>query len=306
MSTVCTMIQDRFSRKVGYLRLSITSACAMRCTYCRPAVLPRLPRAQEMTVDEIVALVTHLVSHHGLQKVRLTGGEPTNRADILEIVRRLASIDGLADLAMTTNGLELSRLAKPLAEAGRLRINVSLDSVDRDCFATLTGVDGLTRVLDGLDAASAAGLQPIKLNTVVVRGQNDQELADLVAFAAESSYEIRLIELMPMGPMVSQWQQRFVSRAQMQDRLDSIVERWQPLPPRPGAAARCYRARLFDGREVTVGFIAAMSCPFCETCDRIRITADGTVFPCLMDQPAGNVMSALRPAPDCDALNNSN
>lgn len=298
------MLLDPSGRVVRYLRLSLTRACPMRCTYCRPATLSResVAESEEMTRDEIVALVSHLVARHGLRKVRLTGGEPTARLDLLDIVASLAAIDGLDELAMTTNGLALARQSRALAMAGLARVNVSLDSLDERRFERITGTRGLAHVLAGIDAALAAGLTPLKLNAVVVRGENDEELPDLLRFAAGRGVTMRFIELMPMGPLAADWAHRYVPEREMRQRLDPIVRSWTPLRDDPAGAAQRYRVRLDDGSAVTVGFIAAMSCPFCSACDRIRIGADGAYYPCLMDAPAGNLLGALRPTFDPAAL----
>lgn len=291
------MMQDGHGRRIRYLRLSLTRACGMRCVYCRPAALRQEPAHSALSPSELHDLVQHLVSAHGLRKVRLTGGEPTARADLLEIVSRLAGIPGLQELALTTNGLLLERLAAPLARAGLRRVNVSLDTLDARRFARITGINGLSRVLAGIAAAVQGNLSPVKLNAVVVRGENDDELPDLVRFAADRNLEIRFIELMPMGPLAEQWSRLYVSEAEMRDRLDAEVREWIELP-RDASSARKVRVVLADGRSANVGFITAMSCPFCDQCDRIRIDADGTLYPCLMDRPGGSLLQALRPALD--------
>ena len=276
----------------------------MRCTYCRPAKLEN-PRGEErLSPEEIEGLVRHLVERHGLRKVRLTGGDPTSRGELTEIIRRVAEVPGVKDLAMTTNGLTLPRRASEYAAAGLGRVNISLDTLDRRRFAKLTGVDGLGRVLEGIDAALEAGLWPIKLNTVVVRGQNEQDLPDLVRFAAERGLEARFIELMPMGPLADRWRERYVPEARMRRRLDGAIVSWRALEQGHDAARR-YRVVLDDawgGREATIGFITPMSCNFCSDCDRIRVAADGTLYPCLMDRPAGSLRPALRSGLDPDRL----
>jgi len=288
-------MKDGLGRQVRYLRLSLTPACSMRCVYCRPAAYTGGTDGW-LSPTEIQMLVGHLVQRHGLKKVRLTGGEPTARPDLLDIVRRLHSALELSDLAMTTNGLTLARDAAALVDAGLSRVNVSLDSLNVGRSRSMTGVAGLHRVLAGIEAARKAGLSPVKLNTVVVRGENDAELGDLVHFAALEGLEIRFIELMPMGPLASQWQRRFVPESEMRDRMGDTVLRWEPLPYEGGAARR-YRAHLKNS-VATVGFITAMSCNFCAHCDRIRIAADGSYYPCLMDTLTGNILPALRPAFD--------
>lgn len=295
------MLADRLGRTIGYLRLSLTKACAMRCAYCRPGQLDH-PRGEPMlTPMEIQRLVGHLVAHHGLHKVRLTGGDPTSRPELTDIIQRLARIDALRDLAMTTNGLTLPHRAKEYAEAGLTRVNISLDTLDRTRFAELTGVDQLDRVLAGIDAAQQAGLSPIKLNTVVIRNHNEQDLPALLRFAASHGLEIRFIELMPMGPLAGQWADRYVCESRMRRTLAPHIRSWTALPQGSDAARR-YRVILDDHTPATVGFITPMSCNFCANCNRIRIAADGTLYPCLMDQPAGSLLPAIRPRFDGDAV----
>ena len=290
-------LADRHGRTIGYLRLSLTRGCSMRCVYCRPA-FDRNPRDEvRLTPAEIERVVRHLVARHGLHKVRLTGGDPTARPDLVEVLRRVASIAGVRDLAMTTNGLTLARDARALAEAGLQRVNVSLDTLDSEQFRRLTGVDGLHRVLAGLDAARAAGLGPIKINTVVIRDENDAGLPALLDWSAAQGYPLRLIELMPMGPLADLWRERFVSEAAMRRRLAGVVQRYEPLEQGADAARR-YRVLLRDGRRAELGFITPMSCRFCGACDRLRLGADGTIYPCLMDRPRGTLLPAIRPVFD--------
>jgi cyclic pyranopterin phosphate synthase len=294
-------MQDAFGRTISYLRLSITKACGSRCIYCRPGGLALEQGEDLLTPEEIETLARHLVTNHGLTKLRLTGGEPTTRPDLLEIVQRLAHIQGLADLAMTTNAQTLPRQAKALKEAGLKRVNISLDSLDREKYQRITGIDGLPRALAGIQAAVAAGLTPVKLNTVVIRGENDHELPEMLLFAINRGLEIRFIELMPLGPLASKWDKRFVSESEIRQKLDELVTTWRPSPP-GNSAARRYRAGLPLGRRGAVGFVTAMSCPFCEHCNRIRVACDGTYYPCLMDKPAGNILQALRPKLDASLL----
>jgi len=294
-------LSDGLGRSVGYLRLSLTKACSMRCTYCRPERLANVRGEPTLSPGEIESLVRHLAERHGLHKVRLTGGDPTSRRELTEIIERVAGVDGMRDVAMTTNGLTLARRATEYHDAGLRRVNISLDTLHPRRFAALTGVDGLERVLRGLDAARDAGLWPIRLNSVVVRGQNEQDLPDLVRFAAANDYEARFIELMPMGPLASSWKQRYVPEADMWAILDPIIHSWDPIKQGHDAARR-YRVCLDDGAEAVIGFITPMSCNFCAACNRIRIAADGRLYPCLMDEPAGSILAALRPNFDPDLL----
>ena len=292
-------MKDRHDRPIGYLRFSLTAACQMRCTYCRPDWLRGCDRAGELNATEIEAVVQHLVARHGVHKVRLTGGDPTARPDLMEIIERIASIDGVRDLAMTTNGLTLARHAEDYRRAGVQRVNVSLDSLDAGTFKRMTGVDGLNRVLAGIDAALEAGLQPIRLNTVVLAGENDHDLPELVRFAAARGLEIRFIDLMPMGPLADQWAERYVPESRMRQRIDPIVAHWQPIEQGHDSARR-FHLRLDDGSRATVGFITPMSCNFCAACNRLRLTSDGKIYPCLMDEPRGSFLPAVRPSFDGD------
>ncbi|MGQ9915502.1 MAG: GTP 3',8-cyclase MoaA [Thermogutta sp.] len=286
-------------RTFRYLRLSLTSECSMRCRYCRPPGFR--PGREDSLLDaaELETVVRHLANRHGLTKVRLTGGDPTARRDLTEIIRRLAGIEAIRDLAMTTNGLTLAQRASEYRRAGLHRVNVSLDSLNPEVFAEITGLHALDRVKAGIAAAREAGLLPLRLNTVVLAGRNDGELPELVSFAASVEAEIRFIELMPMGPTAASWAAHYVPAQAMKDRIAPIVARWEPLD-RDRESARNYRLSLKDGRSVTVGFITPMSVPFCDSCDRLRLTADGRLFPCLMDGPRGSFLAAVRPRFDPD------
>ncbi|MEM6391755.1 MAG: GTP 3',8-cyclase MoaA [Planctomycetota bacterium] len=287
-------LADPLGRGVGYLRLSLTEACAMRCVYCRPSFLRNPRNEQRLRPQQLERLVRHLAKHHGLVKVRLTGGDPTSRPELTEIIERIAAVPGIEDLAMTTNGLTLARQAKAYRRAGLMRVNVSLDTLDPQRFRRMTGVDGLQRVLDGIDEAVAVGLTPVKLNTVVVRGENLDDLPGLLGYAADRGVTLRMIELMPMGPLADGWDERYAPERMMRRALAETVTRYTPL--RQGHdAARRYRVGLRDGRSATLGFITPMSCNFCADCNRLRVAADGTLYPCLMDRPAGSIADALGP-----------
>lgn len=285
---------DTHGRTIGYLRLSLTPACQMKCVYCRPAMLQLHNSSDALQPSEIEQIVRHMVGSDGLHKVRLTGGDPTARPDLIEIIRRVASVAGIDDLAMTTNGLTLARDANAFATAGLRRINISLDTLDPRKFERMTGVDGLQRVLAGIDAAKAAGLGPIKLNTVVLRDENEADLPSLVRFAAQRDVSIRFIELMPMGPLADVWSQRYVPASRMRQILDPHIATWRPLQQGADSAV-CFDVTLRDGGRVVVGFITPMSCNFCAACNRVRVTSDGSIYPCLMDHARGSLMAAIRP-----------
>lgn len=293
-------MRDSRDRAVGYLRLSLTPACHMRCLYCRPDWHTNHAEGS-LTPAEIQAIAAHLVAQHSIRKIRLTGGDPTTRPDLIEIIQRLARLPGVDDLAMTTNGVTLASHARAYADAGLSRVNISLDALDPTLFASMTGLDALERVLAGIDAAIDAQLTPVKLNTVVIKGMNDSQLPELVRFAGRLGLEIRFIELMPMGPLADRWAERYVPAGAMREALASTVVAWEPLE-QGASAATPMRATLDDGSQVRVGFITPMSCNFCDACNRIRIASDGSLYPCLMDQPAGSILPALRPRFDPLAL----
>ncbi len=286
-------MRDSHGRAIEDLRLSVTKESESRCMYGNSAEDVG-SGIEPLSAGEIECLVRHLVLKHGIRKVRLTGPEPTKRADLVEIVGRLGGIGGLEDLAMTTDGLALAEQAKALKKAGLRRVNISLDSLDPEKYERIRGVDGLVGALRGIDAAMAAGLTPVKLNTVVVRGENDQDVSELLLFAVDKGLEIRFIELMPVGPGAGRWEERYVAEQEIRQRLGDVVTTWRPGVP-GNESARRYRVGLPYGRRGTVGFVSAMSCPFCNSCNRIRIGADGTFYPCLMNRGAGSVMGALRP-----------
>lgn len=265
----------------------------MRCTYCRPC-FDHGRGTEVFSAQDLAFLVRHLHRRHGLRKVRLTGGEPTVRHDLLKIVASLSelSIPDGPEITLTTNGLTLARDALALRQSGIQRVNVSLDSLDPHRFKRMTGVDGISRVLMGIEQAKHAGFDAVKLNTVVVGGENENDLPALFDFAAEHALEWRLIELMPMGPLADAWQERYVPEARMRERLLERVDRWEPLDEGADAARR-WIAHHRNGGRVHVGFITPMSNHFCDQCDRLRITADGSIYPCLMDEPRGNLHHAV-------------
>lgn len=293
-------MHDSHGRTVSYLRLSLTPVCQLRCVYCGPSF--HTNHAPDMlTPAELERAVRRLVGSHGVRKVRLTGGDPTARSDLVEIIERLARIEGIADLAMTTNGLSLATRAREYADAGLGRVNVSLDSLDREQFKCTTGVDGLERVRKGIDAALETCMAPLKINTVVLRGENEAQLPGLVRFAAARGVAIRFIELMPMGPLASSCADRYIPAEAMRASLDGVIAEWTPLTQGSDSAAS-FRVRLHTGETATVGFITPMSCNFCSACNRIRIASDGSLYPCLMDRPAASIMPAVRPRFDPDAF----
>ena len=270
------MLQDRFGRTIEYVRLSVTDRCDLRCSYCLPKGFKGFEEpAHWLTFDETERLMRVFVAL-GTRRVRLTGGEPLLRRGVAELASRLKRIDGLADLSLSTNATQLARHAVALKAAGVDRINVSLDSLRRDCVTELTGRDSLPAILDGLMAAKAAGLAPIKLNMVALAGVNEAEIEDMVAFAMQHGFILRLIEAMPVGDTG-----REASYLDLQPVLARLTGRFglQPQAVELGGGPARYWATA-DGR-FTLGLITPISQHFCATCNRVRLSVDGTLYLCL-------------------------
>lgn len=265
-------------RTVYYLRLSVTGRCNLRCIYCRPAGGPTAP-GEELAGEDLLKIV-RAAALVGFKKVRLTGGEPLLRADIVDLVREIARLPQIDDLALTTNGVHLARLAPALAAAGLKRVNVSLDTLRRERFRSLTGADHWPEVWHGIEAALALGLSPVKLNTVVLRGFNDDEICDLAGLTLNLPLHLRFIEVMSVGG--NAWAaSRRVTAGEVRARLEERFGTLEPGKPVTGhGPARYYR---LPGAQGTVGFISPYSMPFCTSCNRLRVTAVGTLRPCLHD-----------------------
>jgi cyclic pyranopterin phosphate synthase len=293
------VLADRFSRRFTYLRVSVTDRCNFRCVYCMPAEgAAVLPRADILTFEEIARVVEVGVGL-GMTKVRLTGGEPTVRTELPTLVRLLRNIPGLGELSMTTNASRLGELAGPLKLAGLDRVNISLDSLRPDRAARIARRDVLGGVVQGIDAAIAAGLTPLKLNAVVIGGVNDDELVDLVHFARERDAEMRFIEYMPMGDARLDPTNRVVTAAEMRRRLLGAFELEPVASADASDPARGWRCRRSGAR---VGFITSVSDHFCQTCTRMRLTAEGRLRPCLHQDAEVDVRSILRRGGDAAAI----
>ena len=287
---VTTPLADRFGRVATDLRVSLTDRCNLRCNYCMPAEgLDWLPTEQTLTDDEVVRLVTIGVERLGITEVRFTGGEPLLRRGLVDIVARTHALG--VETSLTTNALGLSRTAPALADAGLDRINASIDTVRPETFATITRRDRLTDVVAGLEAAKAAGLGPIKLNAVLLRGANDDQAPELLRWSIEHGYELRFIEQMPLDAQ-HDW-----SRAAMvtADEIFEALTAEFTLTPH-GAPRGSAPAELFDvdGGPATVGIIASVTRPFCGDCDRVRLTADGQVRNCLFAREESDLRTSLR------------
>ena len=296
-------LEDDFGRQLTYLRLSITDRCNLRCTYCRPKDFSG-PRENILSFEEIMRVVRATVNM-GIDKVRVTGGEPLVRKGSVELIGMLASIDGIKDLTLTTNATLLEKYAGELKKAGLKRVNISLDTLRPGRFKDFTGGD-IEPVLSGIDAARAEGLTPVKLNTVLMKGFNDDEIADIIKYAAERSMTLRIIEFMPIGGKTvgMDWESHYMPVAELlkDDRIGELVDLSKAPaegPERPTAAA--FYLPLKSGKG-DVGFIAPMSKRFCEGCNRLRLTADGKIRSCLPSETEVDLRPALRDHTSDDAL----
>lgn len=258
---------DRFGRTINYLRLSVTEKCQLHCDYCRSS--EGCPNTKELTAEEILQL-SRVCVNLGFNKIRLTGGEPLMRRDIIEIAESIGRLENLRELTMTTNGQKLSQCAKELYRAGIHRINISLDSLNADRYRSMTGGD-INKVFSAIEEAKRAGMNPIKINAVLLRGINDCEVKDFLRFSREHGVTVRFIELMPLG--------RLSDKPEMRITMKEILEKNPVLIPgeKTGEPAREFH---FSG-SAKAGIIAPMSEPFCDSCNRIRILSDGTLRPCL-------------------------
>jgi GTP 3',8-cyclase len=287
---VTAPLVDSFGRVVTDLRVSVVDRCNFRCTYCMPAEgLAWLSRGEILTTEEIERVVRVLVGL-GIREVKLTGGEPTVRPELVEITRRIRSIDAGLDLSLTTNGYLLDRLAEPLRDAGLDRVTVSCDSLLRHRFAEMTRRDALARVLAGIRAAGEAGLDPVKVNCVVIAGTNDDEAIPFARLARDTGVEVRFIEYMPLDAERSWQHDRVVPSGELRSRIDAE----HPLVPVGDGPHPAARYRFADGAPGAVGFISSVTEPFCDTCNRVRITADGQFRSCLFALEETDLRGPLR------------
>jgi len=285
-------LADRHGRLATDLRVSLTDRCNLRCEYCMPAEgLDWMPSEITLTDDEVVRLVRIAVEQLGVRQVRFTGGEPLLRRGLVGIVDRVARLEPRPGIALTTNALGLSRSAHALAAAGLDRINVSLDSVRHDTFATITRRERLDDVIAGLEAATTAGLDPVKVNAVLLRGANDAEVPELLRWCIARAYRLRIIEQMPLDAQHGWDRSTMVTAAETLDRLSQHFTLTPATEPRGSAPAELF---LVDGGPATVGIIASVTRPFCGDCDRVRLTADGQVRNCLFARQESDLRTALR------------
>ncbi len=281
-----TGISDSFQRPINYLRISVTDRCNLRCVYCMPpGGIPLMPRSEILSYEEIHA-VARAAAELGITKVRLTGGEPLARAQLTRLVRMLSRIEGIDDISLTTNGLLLRRYAASLKRAGLKRVNVSLDTLKRERFQRITRGDRLSDVLVGMETARRVGLDPVKVNMVVMRGINDDEVIDFARLTMDQCWHVRFIEPMPFGTSFE-----FVPVSEIQKRLLPLGA-LEPYPFSQGnGPAKYFR---FPGASGTIGFISPLSEHFCFDCNRLRLTADGQLHACLLSDGEVDLRQPLR------------
>ncbi|MDE1194412.1 MAG: GTP 3',8-cyclase MoaA [Pseudomonas sp.] len=285
---------DGYSRKVDYVRMSVTDRCDFRCVYCMAEDMTFLPRQQILSLEEIQQIAERFVEL-GTRKIRLTGGEPLVRAGIVGLCKNIAALPGLRELCMTTNGSQLEKLAAPLFDAGLKRLNISLDSLDPARFKELTRTGELSKVIAGIDAANAAGFKHTKLNCVVMQGRNDHEINDLVAFAIDRGLDITFIEEMPLG-IISEHSraESFFSSDQVRER---IAERYTLINSTESTQGPSRYWRLAEAPDIRVGFISPHSHNFCATCNRVRVTVEGRLLLCLGNEHSADLKAVLRANP---------
>lgn len=283
-------LKDYFRRTIDYLRISVTDRCNLRCIYCMPpdGIIP-IEHKEILSFEEIVRIVKISVNH-GVTKIRITGGEPLVRKNIIHLIRLLNNIEGIKDLSLTTNGILLERYAKELVDSGLKRVNISLDSLRPERFREITRGGEISYVLNGIKSAEKAGLTPIKINVVPIHGINDDEIEDFARMTMEYPYQIRFIEFMPFGTHGMWKPEKFISS----EEIRCIVERAGQLTPvvqKKSGPARYFK---FDDAVGVIGFISPLSNHFCAECNRLRLTADGKLRPCLFSETEIDLIPALR------------
>jgi len=286
-----TPAHDSHGRRIDYLRVSLTDRCNMRCVYCMPALGMHFAPRPELLSDDELLLVIRAAAAAGFRKLRLTGGEPTLRPNLVELIQAMKAIPGIEQIAMTTNALRLRKLAAPLKLAGLDRVNLSIDSLDPVKFRQISRGGSLDEVWAGLHAADAAGLRPLKINAVIVRGMNDDEVLALAALTLQHPWEFRFIEVMPLTGVAGLAEAGVISSTELIARIEAHFGPLEPYRQDPADPARRYRILGAQGK---LGFISAVTDPFCATCNRMRLTADGRLHLCLLRDNEVDLRSAIR------------
>ncbi|MCX7723634.1 MAG: GTP 3',8-cyclase MoaA [Thermodesulfovibrio sp.] len=284
-------MKDKFDRNINYLRISVTDRCNLRCIYCMPeeGISKLLPHSEILSYEEILKIVEIGVDL-GITNIRITGGEPLLRKGIVSFIERLAKTEGIKDIGMTTNGILLKKFAKALYTAGLKRVNISLDSLDKDKFRTITRVGSIDEVLEGIEEADKVGLKPIKVNVVVMRGINDDEIERFAFWSKEVEYQIRFIEFMPIGP--NAWKRElFISKDEIKERIEKKVGRLIPVQVKKSGPAEYF---MLEGAKGLLGFISPLTTHICVRCNRLRLTAEGKLRPCLFSDKELDLKKLLR------------
>ena len=285
---------DRFGRHVNYVRISVTDRCDLRCTYCMPRQMKFLPRAQVLSLEEIEAIADSMI-RLGVDKIRITGGEPLVRKNILQLFQKLGQKPGLNDLTLTTNGTQLGRYAQGLKDAGVTRINVSLDSLRADRFHRMTRVGELQHTLDGIDAALACGFKKIKINSVVMKNHNHDEVHDLVSFAIDRGIDLSFIEEMPLG--INDEHDRAAVYYSSDQIASDLAQQYELIPCTFQTAGPARYFQLSGIDNTRIGFISPHSHNFCSTCNRVRLTAEGRLLLCLGQEHSVDLRRVVRANP---------
>lgn len=285
---------DSFQRGISYLRISVTDRCNLRCVYCMPSEgIPLVPHKDILSFEEIL-LVVRAAVELGINKIRITGGEPLVRLSIVDLVHMISSVSGVKDISMTTNGILLEHYADDLKHAGLHRINISLDTLKPDRFEQITRTGDLSDTLSGIEAAEKAGLDPVKINMVPIQGMNEDEIVDFARMTVEHGWHVRFIEMMPLNTTA-----KFVPSQELRSEILALGD----LKPFKGivgnGAARYYQ---LPGAIGTIGFISPMSEPFCSECNRLRLSAAGILFPCLFSNEGVDIKSQVRSSTDLGAI----
>lgn len=297
-ATATNVLIDPLGRRIDYVRLSVTDKCNLRCFYCLPKGHRDFGNRDEyLTFDEIERLIGAFADL-GVRRVRITGGEPLVRKDLTELVHRLSALSGVEDLSLSTNAMLLAESARSLRIAGVQRLNVSLDTLRAHRFREITGNDGLDRVLDGLMAARAAGFSPIKINMLALKGRNDDEFVDMVEFCIERGFSLRFIETMPVGSAGRAATHHYMPLSDVRAQLETKFDLVPGVMP-GGGPARYFR---LDGSDTNIGFITPISQHFCDTCNRVRLSVDGTLHLCLGQEHTVPLRPLLRRGIDDDKL----
>ncbi len=288
------VLTDKFGRSINYLRISLTDKCNLRCTYCRPSVHYGVNKQDELLTYEEITELARITAKLGVTKVRLTGGEPLLRSDISDLVGMISEIEGINDIAITTNGIFLKQHARGLKEAGLNRINISIDSLNENTFRQITGGE-LTDVLKGIEAAKDAGLEPIKLNTVLLKGINDHEVSDIIGFSEERGLIVRFIEAMPMTKGFN-WQDSYIEVGDILKDPDVKkhfdINDMNDFEDQTKTPSPAFYIKTTGGSEV--GFISPMSSRFCQNCNRVRLSSEGMLRSCLPTDSEVNLKKILR------------